>query len=101
MSTEAAQLSGFAVIHFLFQWKRKLLSCCRPHTHTPEGREKYVLALHECDSSASLSMAFTAAPAPKCSLLSHNVAQQGKKLAVTRHTKMLDWGSNCFLLHKF
>lgn len=52
-----------------------------PHTHIPEGKEKYVLGLHECDSSTSLSMAFTAAPAPKCSLVSHNVAQQGEDLS--------------------
>lgn len=51
------------------------------HTH-PEGREKYVLALHEYDSSTSLSMAFSAAPQPKCSLVSHKVAQQGEVLTL-------------------
>lgn len=52
------------------------------YTHTPEGREKYVLALHECASSASLSMAFTSAPVPKCSLVSCNVAQHGEVLTL-------------------
>ena len=45
--------------------------------YTPEGREKYVLALHEYVSSTSLSMAFTAAPVPKSSLVPRNVAQHG------------------------
>lgn len=59
----ATQLKGFGVRDsFLLVEKVTVLFLS---AYTPEGREKYVLALHECVSSTSLSMAFTACSSAK------------------------------------
>lgn len=67
------------------------------HAHTltlthPEGREKYVLALHEYDSSASLGMALAAAARQNARCFPTKVAQQGEVLTLQCLIKRLKLG---------